>query len=165
MKVLIADDEYLICELIKKMICWEELGLEFTGFAHNGQELLQKIQEHRPAIVITDISMPVMDGIELIRQTRYLNIPCRFIIVSGYKQFEYAHNALKYAVDDYILKPISETELNQALKKILEELRQHPVSGSEDLCAVHTEHPGKTNHMGNTGFLHHAGSCDRRVWH
>lgn len=99
------------------MICWEELGLEFTGFAHNGQELLQKIQEHRPAIVITDISMPVMDGIELIRQTRYLNIPCRFIIVSGYKQFEYAHNALKYAVDDYILKPISETELNQALKK------------------------------------------------
>ena len=144
MKVLIADDEYLICELIKKMICWEELGLEFTGFAHNGQELLQKIQEHRPAIVITDISMPVMDGIELIRQTRYLNIPCRFIIVSGYKQFEYAHNALKYAVDDYILKPISETELNQALKKILEELRQHPVSGSEDLCAVHTEHPGKS---------------------
>ena len=44
MKVLIADDEYLICELIKKMICWEELGLEFTGFALNGQELLQKIQ-------------------------------------------------------------------------------------------------------------------------
>lgn len=144
MKVLIADDEYLICELIKKMICWEELNLDFAGFAHNGQELLQKIQEHRPSIVITDISMPVMDGIELIRQTRYLNIPCRFIIVSGYKQFEYAHNALKYAVDDYILKPISETELNQALKKILEELRQQPASGSQDLSAVHTEHPGKS---------------------
>ena len=93
MKVLIADDEYLICELIKKMICWEELGLEFTGFAHNGQELLQKIQEHRPAIVITDISMPVMDGIELIRQTRYLNIPCRFIIVT-YIIYSYDRGAI-----------------------------------------------------------------------
>lgn len=144
MKVLIADDEYLICELIKKMICWEELNLEFAGFAQNGQELLQNIQEHRPAIVITDISMPVMDGIELIRQTRYLNIPCRFIIVSGYKQFEYAHNALKYSVDDYILKPISETELNQALRKILEELRQPPASEGKYAPAVRTDHPGKS---------------------
>ena len=145
MKVLIADDEFLICELIKKMILWDELQLEFTGCAHNGQELFDQIQEIRPAIVITDISMPVMDGIELIRQTRYLNIPCRFIIVSGYKQFEYAHNALKYSVDDYILKPINENELNQALKKITEELNSHQSQAAgETMPAIHTEHPGRS---------------------
>ena len=145
MKVLIADDEFLICELIKKMILWDELQLEFAGCAHNGQELFGQIQEIRPAIVITDISMPVMDGIELIRQTRYLNIPCRFIIVSGYKQFEYAHNALKYSVDDYILKPINENELNQALKKIMEELNSHqPQAAGETMPAIHTEHPGRS---------------------
>ena len=145
MKVLIADDEFLICELIKKMILWDELQLEFAGCAHNGQELFGQIQEIRPAIVITDFSMPVMDGIELIRQTRYLNIPCRFIIVSGYKQFEYAHNALKYSVDDYILKPINENELNQALKKIMEELNSHqPQAAGETMPAIHTEHPGRS---------------------
>jgi len=145
MKVLIADDEFLICELIKKMILWDELQLEFAGCAHNGQELFEQIQEIRPAIVITDISMPVMDGIELIRQTRYLNIPCRFIIVSGYKQFEYAHNALKYSVDDYILKPINEDELNQALKKIMEELNSHQSQAAgEAMPAIHTEHPGRS---------------------
>lgn len=145
MKVLIADDEFLICELIKKMILWDELQLELAGCAHNGQELFEQIQEIRPAIVITDISMPVMDGIELIRQTRYLNIPCRFIIVSGYKQFEYAHNALKYSVDDYILKPINENELNQALKKIMEELNSHQFQAAgEAMPSIHTEHPGRS---------------------
>lgn len=144
-KVLIADDEYLIFNLIKNIIQWDDLKLEFAGYSLNGQDLLQQIIDIHPSIVITDISMPVMDGIELIRRTRELNIPCRFIIISGYKQFEYAHNALKYSVDDYILKPINESELNEALRKITADLQKidedtatisHPI--------IHSERPGKS---------------------
>lgn len=142
LQVLIADDEYLICELIKKMIRWDDFQIEFAGFANNGKELLKKIEEIHPAIVITDISMPIMDGIELIRQTRLLNIPCHFIIVSGYKQFEYAHNALKYSVDDYILKPINENELNQSIKKIIDAIASQATE--EAVTTVHTEYPGKS---------------------
>lgn len=142
LQVIIADDEYLICELIRKMILWDELQVEFAGYAHNGQELLEKIKQIHPDIVITDISMPIMDGIELIRQTRLLNIPCRFIIISGYKQFEYAHNALKYSVDDYILKPINEAELNQSIKNIIDEISTQNLT--ENLTTIQTEQPGKS---------------------
>lgn len=142
LQVIIADDEYLICELIKKMIRWQELQVEFAGYAHNGQELLEQIKKMHPDIVITDISMPLMDGIELIRQTRLLNIPCRFIIISGYKQFEYAHNALKYSVDDYILKPINENELNKSIKKIINQLSSQALT--DTVHTVYTEQPGKS---------------------
>lgn len=116
--VLIADDEELICVLLQKIILWDELNLNFIGFAHDGDELFRVIKDKKPDIVITDICMPLMDGIELIAQVRQEKIECRFIIVSGYRQFEYAHNALKYDVDDYILKPVDTEELNGALKRI-----------------------------------------------
>lgn len=118
-QVLIADDEYLICELLKKIIHWDDLNIQLLGFVHNGMDLLNEIEMKRPDIVITDICMPGMDGIELIKQVRYKDIPCKFIIVSGYRQFEYAHNALKYDVEDYILKPVDNNELNEALHKLI----------------------------------------------
>lgn len=118
-QVLIADDEYLICELLNKIINWDDLNLQLIGFVHNGMVLLNEIEAKRPDIVITDICMPGMDGIELIKQVRYRDIPCKFIIVSGYRQFEYAHNALKYDVEDYILKPVDSIELNEALHKLV----------------------------------------------
>lgn len=120
--VLIADDEQLICELLKKIIDWDELGLCLIGEQYNGKELYNAIIEKRPDIVITDISMPQMDGIELIGKIRTEGIPCHFVIVSGYRQFEYAHNALKYDVEDYILKPVDAGELNGALKKLISKI-------------------------------------------
>lgn len=117
--VLIADDEELICILLQKIILWDELNLEFLGAVHNGQELYAAIVDKQPDIVITDICMPQMSGIDLIGKVREDNIPCRFIIVSGYRQFEYAHNALKYGVEDYILKPVDNDELNSALNKLV----------------------------------------------
>lgn len=117
--VIIADDEQLICELLKSIIDWNGLQLELIGEAYNGQELYKAILENRPDIVVTDISMPQMDGIELIGKIRKEGIPCHFVIVSGYRQFEYAHNALKYDVEDYILKPVDADELNNALKNLV----------------------------------------------
>lgn len=118
LKVIIADDEPKVCVVIQKSIHWDELELEMVGIAHNGKELLDKILETKPDIVITDIEMPEMNGLELIETVRKADIDCKFIIVSGYRQFEYAHKALKNNVEDYLLKPIDEQELNESLERL-----------------------------------------------
>ena len=123
-RVLLADDEEFICVLLHKIICWEELNLELIGIVHDGVELYEAIVEKKPDIVVTDICMPQVDGIELIGRIRQENIACRFVIVSGYRQFEYAHDALKYDVEDYILKPVDETELNNTLRKICRKMQE-----------------------------------------
>lgn len=128
-RVVIADDEQLICTLLTEIIRWDELNLELAGIAHNGRELWQEIIDKQPDIVITDICMPEMDGIELVRQVREKGIPCRFIIVSGYRLFEYAHNALKYNVEDYILKPIDNMELNNRLGELARDVRREKKGG------------------------------------
>ncbi len=125
LKLLIADDEPYICGMLEKLIDFHTLGLELIGFAHDGETLLTKIKQLKPDIVLTDISMPRMDGLEVIRQIKEEGIPCRFIIVSGYRQFEYAYNALKYNVDDYILKPVEEREINLVLNNICDAIRHN----------------------------------------
>lgn len=124
LKLIIADDEIFICGMLKKLIKFEELGLELTGTANDGITLLDMIKEKRPNIVITDISMPKMDGLEVIKKVLDLDLQCHFIIISGYRQFEYAYNAIKYNVSDYILKPVDERELNKTLKNVCESMRQ-----------------------------------------
>lgn len=123
LKLIIADDEQFICGMLQKLIRFQELGLELTACANDGETLLSQIEEHRPDIVLTDISMPMTDGLEVIRQVREKNIPCRFVIISGYRQFEYAYNALKYDVEDYILKPVEGRELNRVLAGICDDIR------------------------------------------
>lgn len=117
-KLIIADDEPYICGMLEKLIDFDSLGLQLAACVNDGMTLLEKIEELRPDIVLTDISMPKKDGLEVIRLTRERGIVCRFIIISGYKQFEYAYNALKYDVDDYLLKPVEGQELNRALMKL-----------------------------------------------
>ena len=102
-KLIIADDEPFICGMLEKLIEFDALGLELIDCVHDGETMEAKIEELRPDIVLTDISMPRQDGLDVIRKTREKNNSCRFVIISGYKQFEYAYNALKYNVDDYLL--------------------------------------------------------------
>lgn len=118
LKVIIADDEPLICVVVQKCIHWQELNLELVGIAHDGNELLRMIHENRPDLVITDIDMPEMNGLEMIEQVRKADLDCKFVILSGYRQFEYAHRALKNSVDDYLLKPINEQEINESLQRL-----------------------------------------------
>lgn len=118
LKVVIADDEERICQLIVKLIDWISLDMEIVAVATNGFETMEAVKKYHPEIVITDIRMPGMDGIELIKKTNEAGIETEFVIISGYRHFEYAQNAIRYGVSDYLLKPIKKTELNQTLERI-----------------------------------------------
>lgn len=118
-RVLIVDDEFRIGTLIKKLIHWEEFDLECASVMTDGESAFRYIQnEEQPDIVITDIRMPGMNGLDLIRRAQELYRDIKFIVISGYKEFEYAHKALQYGVEDYLLKPINEGELNRVLGKL-----------------------------------------------
>ena len=122
-KVIIADDEEKVCRLICKLIDWKSVNMEVIGIAHNGIEALELVKNLKPDLVITDIRMPGYDGLELISYIKEIdpNIDC--IIISGYRHFEYAQNAIKYGVVDYLLKPIKKDELMNTLIKMNEKFR------------------------------------------
>lgn len=116
-RVLIVDDEFRIGRLIKKLIHWGEFALECVDVVDNGGTAFEIIQSVRcPDVVITDIRMPKINGLELIAMTREIHKNMKFVVISGYKEFEYAHQALQYGVEDYLLKPVNEEELDALAK-------------------------------------------------
>lgn len=122
-KVLIVDDEKNIRLGIQAMIKREYPNFE-TFVASDGQEALESIMENEPDIVITDIKMPRLDGIQLIKQLQEKDITTSLVILSGYDDFTYAKEAIKHKVKDYLLKPVNRNELFKTLNTILEELEQ-----------------------------------------
>lgn len=121
MKVLIIDDEIKVCNLIMNLVDWGALGLTVVGVANDGKSAYEKIETLAPDIVITDIRMPGYTGIELIERVRQDGRQdIHFIIISGYRQFEYANQAIKFGVEDYLLKPLKQAELERILQKIVE---------------------------------------------
>lgn len=117
LKIIIADDETIIREGLKTSIQWEALNAELVGCACNGEQVLDIMAEQEPDICLIDICMPKIQGLELIERIKnsYPNAIC--IIVTGHDEFEYAHEAIKLKVFDYILKPIKEDRLNETLQK------------------------------------------------
>ncbi|MBD0378714.1 response regulator [Paenibacillus sedimenti] len=121
-KIIIADDEDNVREGIRDSLQWEDLGFELVGDFVNGRDVLQSLEQLQPDVVLTDINMPLMDGLEV---TRYLfeHYPqIKIIILTGYDEFEYAQQALKLKVHDYILKPNTAEELSQILSKVKADL-------------------------------------------
>lgn len=118
MNVLIADDEEKICQLIKNLVKWEDLDMNIIAFVHDGIAALDIIEQEKPELVITDIRMPGYNGLELIEKAKSISPDTEFIIISGYRHFEYAQNAIRYGVKNYLLKPIKKSELNDELEKI-----------------------------------------------
>lgn len=117
LKILLVDDEPSAIKLLTYIIEHRYKEFEIVGTAENGQEGLEKIALLKPNIVITDVKMPIMDGIELAAHIKqdYPNIYC--IIASGYDDFEYARGALKSGVVDYLLKPINAASIFSQLSK------------------------------------------------
>lgn len=121
-KVLLVDDEPIILRSLKVAIPWDELGLSIVGEAKNGEAALQQIQQTAPHIIISDIRMPVIDGITLMKEVLPRSAKLIFIFISGYGEFEYAREALRLGAFDYLLKPIDHDELVEMLKRARERL-------------------------------------------
>lgn len=130
-KVIIADDEESICQLKKAVIDWDSLGMEISGIAHNGLEATELVRLHSPHILITDIRMPGCSGLDLIQNVKRMMPNLEIIIISGYAHFEYAQNAIKYGVGNYLLKPINKSELNSTLEKLKKKIESRQEAQEE----------------------------------
>ena len=123
-RVIIADDEPVIRRGLRETIEWDALGLEVAGEAADGAEALKLVREIRPEILITDIRMPEMDGIQLIREVRELDMNVKITILSGYSDYDYLKAAIRLGVDNYLLKPIDNDELIANLRNTVSEIEK-----------------------------------------
>lgn len=127
-KVLIADDEIMIRRGLSKIIRWEQIGFELAGVAQNSREALDILQNTRVDVLLTDISMPEISGLELIRMAKELRPGIKTVVISGYSEFDYAVEAIKLKVENYILKPLDPnniTEIFERLKMSLDQEREN----------------------------------------
>lgn len=122
-KVLLVDDERILLEGISTLVDWSSAGTTLVGTARNGIEACERIEELNPDIVISDVMMPGMDGLELVERINKSAPAIAFIILSGFGEFEYASKAMQYGVKHYLLKPTNETRIGQALSEVVDELR------------------------------------------
>lgn len=122
--ILLADDEEEVRKGIIRKIDWENLGFQVVGDAENGEEALEKIEQLKPDVVMTDIRMPYMDGLTLAKRIRQKYPSTRILIFSGYDDFEYAQQAIKLNVTEYILKPVNVEELTEILNRVRENLNE-----------------------------------------
>lgn len=117
-KLLIVDDEEFEREGMAQLIDWKKYDIELVGTAWNGADGLRKTEQFRPDMILTDIKMPVMDGIELIRKVREIYPSIEFAVLSGYGEFEYTSRAMEQGVRHYILKPCDEDKIIEAVSKV-----------------------------------------------
>ncbi|MCR5667297.1 MAG: response regulator [Eubacterium sp.] len=128
-KVIMADDEAVILKGLKNMIPWEKLDLTLVDEASDGTELFEKIIKERPHIVISDIKMPGLTGLEVVKRAKDYGInEIKFIFISGFQEFTYAQEALAQGAVDYLLKPVGEQELEDSLHKAIALSEEHSVS-------------------------------------
>ncbi|PYI53082.1 response regulator transcription factor [Paenibacillus flagellatus] len=121
-KVMIVDDEPHIRKGLRTIIPWESFGFVVTAEAEDGAEALERAESHVPDVVITDIRMPRMDGIELSKELKSRFPDIKVLILSGYNEFAYAKEAMKYGVADYLLKPVDPEELGPILSDTYDRL-------------------------------------------
>lgn len=130
LKVLVVEDEEMIRKGIVLAVDWAALGCVVVGEAANGEEALEAVERHDPSLIITDLKMPRMDGIQMLEQLRANGNPVCVIILTAYDSFAYAQSALRLGAVDFLLKPFRDGELEQAVTNL-----------QRRLCAGHTEHP------------------------
>ena len=116
--VLLVDDEEEVFQVIIKKLDWENMGFHIAGYAKNGVEALEMAEELQIDVVMTDIKMPYMDGLTLCKKLKELYQNVKVIIFSGFDEFEYAKEAIKAEVEEYILKPIDANELREVFTRI-----------------------------------------------
>ena len=123
-KVFLVEDEIVIRRGIRNNVDWESYGFELVGEAEDGERAYPMILKSKPDILLTDVKMPFMDGLELSRLVKKALPKTKIIILSGYDEFDYAKEAIKIGVSEYLLKPITSVNLIEALKKAGERIRE-----------------------------------------
>ncbi|KRF44160.1 response regulator transcription factor [Paenibacillus sp. Soil787] len=121
--VLIVDDEPIVAEALMKSPIWDDLGLEVIGNAYSGLDALDWMDKHHVDILLTDIRMPQMDGIELIQHIREKGTQVKIVILSGHDDFTYVKEAIKLGVENYLLKPLDKSELLVTLTGVVDKLQ------------------------------------------
>ena len=129
-QVMIVDDEYKNVLLLQKAVAWEEYGFCVCATAEDGKEALEKYRQLHPDVILVDIRMPIMDGLEFIRELRKIDQKVILLVISAYDDFKYAQTAISLGVSGYILKPVNRKELKATLLKIYDELKQPKVDSA-----------------------------------
>ena len=117
-RIMLVDDEEEVRKAMIRKMDWEKLGFTVAGDAENGEDALEKLEQLEPDVVMTDIRMPYMDGLTLVARIREKYPSIKILIFSGYDDFEYAKQAIKYRVTEYILKPVNGEELAEILRRV-----------------------------------------------
>lgn len=128
--VIIVDDEPLIRDGLVKLFSWKDYQMQVSAVFPNGSLALEYLEKHAADIIITDIKMPVMNGIELMQECQRRNLPAKFIVLSGYSDFEYVKTAARLGIENYLLKPVDTQEMSQTLiqvKRKIEAQRQNKI--------------------------------------
>ena len=120
-QIAIVEDEEIICETLARLTDWSSLGIELIGTCQDGVDAYHMILDECPDIVMTDINMPGISGLELIERIQRTALDTRFLILSGYAEFEYAQSAIQYHVSQYLLKPISKEKIMSCIKDIVKQ--------------------------------------------
>ena len=123
-RMILIDDEAVILRGLKQLVNWDQLNVEIIGEATDGIEGLELIRRFHPEIVISDIAMPNLDGIELLKTVHNEKLGSKVIFLSGYQEFSYAKEAVKYGAEDYLLKPIGAQELEQVVEQVLLKIKE-----------------------------------------
>ncbi len=123
MKILLVDDEELTRTYLSKIMDWDAMGIQIAGTPENGERALELFRKTLPELVITDIRMPLMDGLTLIKEIRSISSKVKIIVLSAFGDFEYARKAFGFGITGYILKPIDEEKLETLLFRALGEIK------------------------------------------
>ncbi|MEC1520575.1 response regulator [Neobacillus niacini] len=121
-KVLIADDEFIIRDGIHSSVDWEKYNMEVVGEAEDGEEAVEIAINHQIDILLIDLNMPIMSGLEAMKQIREHLPTCKMVVISGYDEFRYAQEALRLKVEDYLLKPVNPEKLEAIIMELQRKL-------------------------------------------
>ena len=124
LKIFLVEDESIVREGLRDNIPWQQYGYQFVGEAGDGEMALPLIQKTKPDVLLTDIKMPFMDGLELSRLVKKALPKTQIIVFSGYNEFDYAKEAIKIGISDYLLKPVTSVSLMDALKKVADKIQE-----------------------------------------
>jgi len=143
LRALVVDDEQPILNNLSCVLPWEAMNIEIVKLARNGAEALAAVEASRPHLILSDIRMPVMDGLEMLRRIRERGHTCEVLLLTGYHEFEYARSALRFGVKDYISKPINYEELQRIVNRLAGDIRrsQMPAEPPEEALSAAKRSP------------------------